>query len=360
MRTILILLTLMSAVVQGARAGEPVKYIERSWDGTKVVETEKEVTDYTVLCGTGSNGEYEYQLQSDKWYVVKSSFGREFITVLSGNPVHLIVCDGATVSGTIYLKESAALYVYGQVHDTGKIKAQGWDHSEKFDPEGHNKETITGSYPAIGNFSKKGILVIHGGTINAHGINTTGIKGGDVVIYGGTVTAQGDDTKPGIGCNNFTMYGGTVTATADLKGSGIGGGTKGDGNTVNIYGGTLTAKGGNFAAGIGGGADGNGGTVNIYGGTVKAYGGKDGAGIGGGQDADGAKVVIDGGVVEAWAGNGSGTNAFGSNLSGTSHQGKMTFGDNMMVHAGSSPTSTSSFTSDLRTPACWSRKYVKQ
>ena len=63
----LLTVALLCTVVQGAWANDPIKYIERSWDGSKVVETEKTITDYTLLEGDHS----EDWMHTTGFYVVK-------------------------------------------------------------------------------------------------------------------------------------------------------------------------------------------------------------------------------------------------------------------------------------------------
>ncbi|MBQ1773433.1 MAG: hypothetical protein IIZ97_04195 [Prevotella sp.] len=65
----------------------PVSYVERSWDGTKVVSTVKYVTDYQVLSEV--NKDRIFHMESGKWYVVKSNFEQWLIHAPAGKPANL-------------------------------------------------------------------------------------------------------------------------------------------------------------------------------------------------------------------------------------------------------------------------------
>jgi hypothetical protein len=133
--------------------------------------------------------------------------------------------------------------------------------------------------------------------------------GGTINISGGTVNANGGLSSSGIGGGymgsggNTSISGGTVTATGSAGAAGIGGNTSG--GTINISGGTVTATSNSYAAGIGGGYEGDGGTIGISGGTVTATGGIYGAGIGGGYNGDGGAIGISGGKIYAARGSGN-------------------------------------------------------
>ncbi len=389
-------------------SGNAVYFIEREWDEeNKVVKaTQRSVTDFTVL--SGNNSEAAYNLGSGKWYVVRSNVVCKKIIAPAGDPAHLILCDGASLTGQVTIEEGHALHIYGQVYNSGRIIAS--DMEEPLPPSATGYRSILS--PAIGSTDKMGTLVIHGGTINATSrrsvagigggwtLEGTG-EGGHLTIYGGTVTATAGYDAAGIGGpysgdgGMTIIYGGTVTAHGGDKAAGIGGGKFGDGGTLTINGGSVYAYGGEYGAGIGGGSNADGAYVTVNGGYVYAkagtdaagigsgeqsafyspYGGKLtvtggevhafgdgwGAGIGGGEDADGAEVLITGGIVEATAGedvaekNGG---AIGSE-DGDGHRGTLRFGDDMKVRAGSDSGSTSVFSSDQRVPACWFRPFAR-
>lgn len=95
-RIIFLMLTLLLAVGI-AKAADPVKYIERSWDDVnkKVVATEKTCDNYTLLTGNPSH----WEGLGDGWYVVKdANVSYQTLNIL-GN-AHLILCDGAKISLT--------------------------------------------------------------------------------------------------------------------------------------------------------------------------------------------------------------------------------------------------------------------
>lgn len=364
----------------------PVSYVERSWDGKQVVSTVKTVTDYIELKGSDMTDYSSYELQSDKWYVVKSNFERCFINAPSGKPANLIICNGARVFAGVMIDEGDALNIYSQEGDGGELRATAAD-----DRVNHWK------YPGIGSRRTMGTLTIHGGKITAisKGIEEIAAigggnkgSGGKVTIYGGNITADGGDYGAGIGSGygaykmeslfdrrprndggTLTIYGGNVTAKGGKYGAGIGGGIDANGATVTIYGGKVRATGGVDAAGIGSGEEQDvapnihGGSLTVYGGEVFADGTDWGAGIGGGEDADGAKVEIYGGSVTAWAGQDAGKkngSAIGSE-DGDGHRGSLKLGDNMKVWAGQNPSDADKhlFPFETRVPACFFRPYTR-
>ena len=353
-RLFAILLTVFmiaSLLPTGALAAEAVTYIERRWDEEqgKVVETRKEITDYTLISPnnrinfTVHDGCAETTLEAG-WYVVE---GNNYYNYINNNEdirlelyidgdVKIILKDGALLSvgcvaGWDITNLSDTLTIYGQEFDTGRLETNPSDAGLVHSGIGGRMASVTIHGGDIKAQSADGGAGI-GGTDGENSDDPTFVHGCDVTIYGGTVDASGsygEDDPSGYGGagiggggndpddfdgspynkvsgngGNVTIYGGTVTAKGGGRAAGIGGGYAtneklfvnegGNGGTVNIYGGHVTAIGGEDiaehgyyggGAGIGGSLYGNGGTVNIYGGTVSATGGKGAAGIGGGQGA---------------------------------------------------------------------------
>ena len=349
-RLFAILLTVFmiaSLLPTGAFAAEAVTYIERRWDEEqgKVVETRKEITDYTLISPnnrinfTVHDGRAETTLEAG-WYVVE---GNNYYNYINNNEdihlelyidgdVNIILTDGALLSvGCVagwFDDKDDNLTIYGQEFDTGRLETNPSDASLVHSGIGGRMASVT----------------IHGGDIKARSAD-----GGAGI--GGTDVENSDDPTFVHGCD-VTIYGGTVDASGSYGeddpsgygGAGIGGGgndpddiddglpyneVSGNGGNVTIYGGTVTAKGGGRAAGIGGGyatdehlqvnKGGDGGTVNIYGGHVTAIGGMGdedtassygaplggGAGIGGSLYGNGGTVNIYGGTVSATGGTGA-------------------------------------------------------
>ena len=239
-------------------AGVGTAYIQRSWDGEKVVEETKYTSEQAQ--SVPADG----QMTSGFYYLDRD------VTVdgrieLTGD-TWLILGDGFTldVKG-LYIPEGSKLTIYGQGEEKGKL----YSHPN-------------GGGAAIGGYS--------------------GHDNGTIVIMGGTIVAEGDGNCAAIGSNDsratgdITIFGGTITATGGDNGAGIGGGNGGAGGTINVYGGTvrnLISDTGSKAAGIGGGANGDGGTVTVYGGTVIAHRDTEGAAIGGGVgSSDDGKLYV--------------------------------------------------------------------
>ncbi|MBQ6767113.1 MAG: hypothetical protein IJP46_00370, partial [Prevotella sp.] len=149
------LLAPVPAMTRGGGA-VPVSYVERSWDGKQVVSVVKYVTDYIELKGSDNSDYSSYELQSDKWYVVKSNFERCFINAPSGKPANLIICNGARLFAGLMIDEGDALNIYSQEGDGGEIRA-----TAAHDKVNHWR------YPGIGSQRTMGTLTIHGGNITA-------------------------------------------------------------------------------------------------------------------------------------------------------------------------------------------------
>ena len=272
-----------------AEAVTNVTYIERSWDGEKVVKKEttrsEDISSFPKSANIPSG-----------WYYLNENVTIDGRVSLAGD-TWLILGDGKTldVEG-LYVPKGSTLTVYAQ-------------------SDGKGAGSIISKPDDVG----AGI----GATSNNH-------PGGNVVIHGGNIEATGHDHCAGIGSNDgngttadITIYGGTVTATAGSNSAGIGGGRYCDGGSIKIYGGDVTATGKGNSAGIGGGdpgdgVNGNSGAILIMGGTVTSKGSGKGAGIGGSQKGS-ADIHIEGGVIDASSGSrgvGIGHGADGSSAGG--------------------------------------------
>ena len=341
---LLLITTCLLTLAQGAWAQEPVSYVNRTWDGSKVVETPSTCTTYTEISG---NNPSEEQALNGGWYVVKENASRKRIIIKDGQEVNIILCDGAKLNSIVTFEHLVGIYgtrlhVYGQEGGTGKLVA---------DARNDEKNAGIGANTASDGYKRLGELYVHGGKIEARGGKYAAGIGGAWYLghnYNGEVY----------------VYGGEVYAYGGAYGAGIGGGQNDDGADVTVYGGTVWASGGTDAAGIGSGeqtsGDRKGGTLTVWGGTVYGSGEGWGAGIGGGEDSDGAEVSINGGKVIAWAGKDAGNkngSAIGSE-DGDNHRGTLRIHDCMMVNAGQTPNGTSLFPKETRVPACFFRPYA--
>lgn len=340
-------IALLCALAQGTWAeSENVTFNVRSWDATnKQVETTQTTKEATVL---NSSNVWEPLAtrddQNDHYYVVKGNVSCTTLNCLG--KVHLILCDGATLTctGGILVDESnnnAKLHIYSQ---------SDGDNQGKLIVTNSNDEAA-GIGSGFGEHN--GTIEIHGGNLDIKGGDkAAGIgagycsrevatKAGTIIIYGGIVKAEGGKYAAGIGGGSaysddlifesgsvdkhsdgadFHLYGGKVTAIGGKYAAGVGGGgnnrafgshttTGGGCGKCNIYGGELTAQGGENGAGIGGGTTKQRannlieGFIKISGGTVNATGGEYAAGIGaGGRNLDFGYVIISGGNVSAKGG----------------------------------------------------------
>ncbi|GEM_PF-3957373 len=130
------------------------KYIERSWNGTKVVDTEKTTMAAYIYSNSSKGGYYDIGDSLIHYYYVEGNVTLKPTLRVSGN-THLILGDGATLYADdgIYIKDGATLHIHAQSEgdSKGKIIAK------------------PSSGPGIGgmNNTVAGSLVIHGGYIDA-------------------------------------------------------------------------------------------------------------------------------------------------------------------------------------------------
>ena len=332
-------------------AASNVTYLNRYWDGSKVVTENK-----TADCQDYHSG----ITNLDGWYYVNGAHEVSQRLNVTGT-ANIVILDGSSLVAKdgIHVPEGKTLNVYNtpggengrlvcQV-DTDNAAAIGGNEGEGCgtvniysgtviantrDYGGEDAAGIGGGYGGYG-----GYINIYGGTVDATGgsKNTDGGAGiggggqnwgGYIKIYGGNVTAQGGANAAGIGggdegmSGDIEIFGGTVNATGGSKnsdgGAGIGGGNDKGVNNIVIYNGDVTAQGGCDAAGIGGGDAGDGGNITIVGNTtVDATGGKYGAGIGGGQGKGGGKIKINGAAVTVTAQGGDYGAGIGGGQNGT-------------------------------------------
>ncbi|MBR4529298.1 MAG: Ig-like domain-containing protein, partial [Lachnospiraceae bacterium] len=174
------------------------------------------------------NGEEQEQLceivtdttvQLDGWYAVTEDVTiNERILMKRNANVHLILCDGATITAPmgITVNDNQSLTIYGQKEGTGSLVARTW---------------FQATAAAIGAESSEGCgeITINGGRVTATG-------GG----YGATAIGGNENSQ----CGRFTMNGGFVKATGGEGGAAIGAGRYGGFDQIMINGGTLQAIGG--------------------------------------------------------------------------------------------------------------------
>ncbi|MBQ3859432.1 MAG: hypothetical protein II779_02820, partial [Clostridia bacterium] len=74
-----------------------MSYIERSWDGEKVVETEKLCTDFELLHNSNSSWYTVGKDGETTWYVAQGDITMNGTTLTVRGNVNIILCDGAHV-----------------------------------------------------------------------------------------------------------------------------------------------------------------------------------------------------------------------------------------------------------------------
>ena len=337
------------------------KYIDRTWDGSKVVETERDIENAINLAEQltiipapdGSSGSCDKggDITGKTYYVSGELDLTDYTLYDNGQVSNIILCDDAElrVHHILAVGDGGKLHFYGQKGDKGKLIAnEAKSHNgrnEMRHPNGYeygylaigctfnahavdlffhggdilgyaSNETGRGSIGIENGSDGESYMYFYGGKVEGIGIGkySIGIGGGParIKIYGGTVIGRGGENSPGIGgqfqldgavdpsTTAIEIFGGNVEGYGGADGAGIGGFFQQAG-VVDIHGGTVTAVGGDRAAGIGGG-NWAASHVKIFGGIVTSTGGKYGAGIGGGKDSHGGFITITGGTVHAYGG----------------------------------------------------------
>ncbi len=291
------------------RAEGDIEYIDRHWDGKKVVEETKVLKEgeYTLVTSESHSRYY-----NNGWYVFDGPVVYNERIDINGDDVNFVLKDGCKLDATRGIRVttwSNHLKIWGQKNDSGQIIADGYNNGRA--GIGGDEDKVAGS------------ITINGGTIDADGDkNGAGIGGGNhksgfktITINGGNVTANGYSGSAAIGggqqnrdCDNgaIIINGGTVKAYGGTQGASIGGGEDRTGAPITINGGKVIADNSDHHAyvyglqgsGIGGGSGGTANTILITGGEVEAYAGR-GAAIGGGRGKGIKSITITGGKVSA-------------------------------------------------------------
>ena len=233
-----------TAIPVSAAATTAVSYIERAWESetNSVISTEKSCSNYIDLSALSNTA-----LQAG-WYVVSKNCTIAERLMVNAGDVHLIVCDGVTVTLNkgIGILPAGNLFIYGQTNDSGKIYA--------------NTMTADGEYEddcaLIGGVKGQecGNVTIHGGTM-------------DLTVSGAYGACIGGAKSKSAG--NINIYGGKIKCYNEAgSGAAIGGGyeaamSRFEGESVRIYGGTIDVKSWGGAS-IGSGLRGNCNQDGIY------------------------------------------------------------------------------------------------
>lgn len=207
--------SVFAADVGSSNSQEPVTYIERSWNGSEVVETTRTVTDYIEVTPDTT------YFANEKIYVVKGD-----VTVsdriLCDSHSRLVLTDGCTLQAEkgIGVDSGALFEIFGQEGNSGKLIAN---------KKGENRDCagIGGNHGSV-----RSTIQIHGGYVCAYpasdswapaiGGGTYG-RGYELTVYGGFVKAygsygaaigkgHGDSTFNGKGNTTISLYGGTIEA----------------------------------------------------------------------------------------------------------------------------------------------------
>ena len=104
-------------------------------------------TSYTVISGSQTS------YSAEGWYVVQGNVSLSQLEFTSSDAVHLILCDGASLTLSNYIDPNGSLIIYGQSGGTGTLRI------------GTEASPSTYTYGAI--YMYEGNLTINGGTIYA-------------------------------------------------------------------------------------------------------------------------------------------------------------------------------------------------
>ena len=241
--SVALLTLMMSLTAQTAWANDAVTYIDM--DGK--TQTVTGYTEVTSDMTTNNNG---YFIWYSGWYVVKSDVTLNGRITFARETIHLIVCDGATLTvngDDYYAFYGQTLNIYAQSTGTGMgaINAK-----EKTDCNNLNiaggTVTLEPNKKALGlEIEKDGDVTINGGDVTILN-HTSGIAAiyflgaGSVTLNGGklTVSNSAEHTKCAIegksvnvnfnggtaeingeiyGCQNLNLKGGDVTVNGEIK-----------------------------------------------------------------------------------------------------------------------------------------------
>ena len=118
---LIMVFSLFTIVPVTVHAEDGVEYVYRSWNYiTEEIEEETKIcTEYTDLSARTSDS------LSPGWYVVRGDVTAVNRLMINYGEVNLILCDGCTLDAKkgIGVEPFATLNIYGQLHDTGKIKS---------------------------------------------------------------------------------------------------------------------------------------------------------------------------------------------------------------------------------------------
>ena len=318
--TFVMVFGLFASIPFYASAAETITYFECSWDGEKVVKTEKICNDYTKL-----DEETQDMNLTEGWYFINQGTNIPRRLMVESGTVNLIIGYAVAAPGGIGVAPGATLNLYSYNAIGGGILNITFATTEE-------------------NMNNAGIGGTNGnaGTINIHDVNIeinndistdqwagkgAGIGGGysgapeSVTIYDGSIhikTATGACIGGGYygpasrsaGGEGIRIYDGALFLES-INGAGIGNGFGQDGSpgSIAIYDGLVRSTSRN-GAGIGGGWKGRNGQIDIYGGEIQAISTGDGAGIGSGGEANQiADINIHGGSIIAQAACGAGIGA---------------------------------------------------
>ena len=167
----------------------------RDWDAENCVMTNAMIAYTNVIMVTDKK---PAEFADGKWYAVTNIVSWTDSLSVNGS-AHLILCDGATLAITnktqqaaaISVEAGAALTIYGQAEDSGRLEVGGGPYSAGIGGK------MNGTC---------GEITIHGGTIRARGGtfgagigSASGGKGGLVTIRGGRIAAIGNNGSADVG-----------------------------------------------------------------------------------------------------------------------------------------------------------------
>ncbi|MBR2968727.1 MAG: hypothetical protein IKC36_02680 [Clostridia bacterium] len=276
---------------------EGVAYIDRYWDGTKLVEEVKATLEKPIEVTESTD------TMTDGWYLMNSTFTKVGSLTVSGT-VHLIIGNDANVNirKGLIVNAGNTLYIYAQSNDPavmGTLTATAYDQGAG----------IGGAYE-----TDAGTIIINGGRINADSGNSAGKNGmvvsgaaigggysanaGSVTINGGIISATSSLCRPiGSGTSSpdascsVTINGGTITLSKASNSYGIG--SFGENTVIKITGGTIINNLNESADGF------IKGDAIITGGTISAAGTIDGSAV----DANGNALVAYPITLDGWTEN---------------------------------------------------------
>ena len=182
----IMVLSVVPVTALTAFAATEIEYLERSWDGEKVVTETKICENPTPIQNIGDSYGCGMSHTSTlgPWYYVTGTVRFNNRINVYADEVHLILCDGARLEAKlgIHVGPGKTLVIHGQANETGHLSI---DDCDKYEAGiGSNDYDDDGE-------SSAGTMIFQGGSVYARGNSDGAGIGGGNESDGGTLALTG-------------------------------------------------------------------------------------------------------------------------------------------------------------------------